>query len=86
MTKYQEDAKNITRYLQIYGMLEKFDGRSYTVHDTEVNKHLYNWTQYENNVTLNSHGLYQLTFNLSDGVVKGSYETPLKMDVVESNY
>ena len=47
MTQYTEDAKNISRYMQVYGMFEKFDGRTYTVYDIDVNKHLFNWTAYD---------------------------------------
>lgn len=67
-------------------MFEIFDGRSFSVYDDSVNRNLFNWTAYENNVTLNSHGNYELSFNLSDGILLGTEETPLKLDQATSNY
>lgn len=67
-------------------MFEKFDGRNYRVFDSDVNRNSYNWSAYENNVTLNSHGYYQLTFNLTEGALQGTEQNTLKMDQVYSNY
>ena len=67
-------------------MFEIFDGRSFSVYDEDVNRNLFNWTAYDNNVTLNSHGNYELTFNLTDGILQGTEETPYKLDQATSNY
>ena len=46
-TTYEQDVLKISKYVSLYGMFETFDGRNYSVHDTNVNENLFNWKKYE---------------------------------------
>jgi hypothetical protein len=75
MTTYEADVKRISRYLTLFGIFEKFDGRNYSAYDTNVNKNLFSWFGYENVIRINSHGQYELEFNLTDAVIQGTDES-----------
>ena len=85
-TIYESDVMKISRHMNLWGMFEKFDGRNYTAHDTNVNKDLFSWKKYDSVIQVNSHGIYELNFNLSNAVIQGTAESIKKMDLVMSNY
>ena len=81
-----DDAKKIQRYIGFHGMFEKFKDQKYAPHDTSINKDLNEWRVYDNNQTLNDHGLMEMQINLSDAVFKGSEENINEVDQVLSTY
>ena len=41
---------------------------------------------YDNVIRTNSHGHYELKFNLTDAVISGTAESMKRMDLLRSNY
>ena len=64
-TTYENDVLRISKYMNLYGMFEKFDGKNYSVHDPNINSNLFEWKKYDSNILKNSHGQYELRFNHS---------------------
>ena len=85
-TIYEQDILRISRYLKLYGMFEVFNGKNYSVHDKSVNENLFTWKSYDNVIQMNTHGQYELRFNLSDAVIQGTAASIRRMDLVKSNY
>ena len=67
-------------------MFESFNGKNYSVFDTNVNENLFSWHGYDNVIRTNSHGHYELKFNLTDAVMSGTAESMKRMDLLRSNY
>ena len=38
----------MSKYLRLYGIFETFDGKNYSVHDTNVNENVFSWNGYDN--------------------------------------
>lgn len=45
------DAKKLQRYVNIFGMIEKFKNQTYQPFDTSINNDIQSWKLYENNLT-----------------------------------
>ena len=67
-------------------MFESFDGKNYSVFDTNVNENLFSWNGYDNIIQKNSHGHYELKFNLTDSAISGTAESMSFMNLIKSNY
>ena len=86
MTIYKQDIESISKYLRLFGMFESFNGKNYSVYDKKVNENLFSWHGYDDIIQVNSHGHYELKFNLSDAVISGTAESMERMDLLRSNY
>ena len=86
MDVYRDDVEKMSKYLRLFGMFEKFNGKNYTVAKSEVNQNLFSWHGYDNIIQVNSHGQYELKFNLSDAEIQGTADSIKRMDLVKSNY
>ena len=69
MTVYEDEVKRMSKYITLFGMFETFNGKNYSVYDTNVNENIFSWHEYEDVVQLNSHNHFELKFNLSDAVI-----------------
>ena len=67
-------------------MLKKFKDQKYTPFNTSMNPDLHHWKPYDNNLTMNAHGLMEMQVDLSDAVFKGSEENINEVDQVLSLY
>lgn len=86
MDVYADDVKLMSKYLTLFGMFEKFNGKNYSVANAEINENLFSWHEYGNIIQVNSHNQYELKFNLSDAVIQGTPESIRRMDLIKSNY
>ena len=71
------DAAKIQRlisYLDVVGMYETVSNGTVSTR-SETNKDSYTWKHYPTQLRQNTHGLPELTFNLTDVVLKGSADS-----------
>lgn len=69
---YEERVKKISKYFQFLGMFELRQKTDYTPYNN-INQDLYTWKTYNDTTEeLNNHDLYEIKFNLSDAVLKGT--------------
>jgi len=52
-------------------MFEIKNGQNYEIYN-KINPDPITWKRYENNLTMNSHNMMELTFDVSDTVLSGS--------------
>ena len=54
--------------------------------NTSINKSTQDWNVFDNNLTINNHGMMQYNLNLENVVLKGSEENVKKVDQVYSAF
>jgi hypothetical protein len=70
----------------MHGMFEKYKNQSYEELDPSINKDINSWKQYDNNQTINEHGMMEFQIPLSDAAIKGSEENINEVNQVLSTY
>ena len=82
----EADGRKLQRYVNIHGMFEKYKDQVYEELDPAINKDINSWKQYENNQTINAHGMMEFKIPLDDAAIKGSEENINEVDQVLSTY
>jgi hypothetical protein len=82
----EADGRKLQRYVNIHGMFEKYKDQVYEELDPAINKDINSWKLYENNQTINAHGMMEFKIPLGDAAIKGSEENINEVDQVLSTY
>ena len=53
------DGRKLQRYVNMHGMFEKYKNQVYEQLDPSINKDINSWKLYENNQTVNAHGMME---------------------------
>lgn len=67
-------------------MVEKYKDQEYEAYNSSINKDINTWKLYDNNITMNAHGMMEYQISLEDAVLKGSKENILEVDQVLSTF
>jgi hypothetical protein len=75
-------VKNASRYISLKGMFEVKEGFEYKLLDSDINKDLNTWKDYETIIKDNEYGLKELKVDMSDVILNGTSDGTESMSFI----
>ena len=63
------DTWKLQKYLEVHGMIERYEDQKFTPFNVSVNKDLDTWKGYQNNIKISETGQIEMIFDLSDAII-----------------
>ena len=84
-TKYGQTVRNISKYIDVFGMFENKNGPSYQVYNN-ITPDLYNWKRYNSSLRVNDHKMIELNIPLDDVTFLGTNNFIQNIDEVVNRF
>ena len=85
---YSSNVLNMTRYLKLFGMVEKKNGKdgTFDVFNSNLNTNVYTWKEHNFTPKLNKDNVYQFDLSQKDVAMQGTSQNADESDEVISRF